>query len=422
VVTGTLSVPALYWAARGFARERVLALLAAALLAVNPMAVWYSQEARAYGFVVLAACVAFGALVRTIEQPGRRDMWCLYVAGMVLMAYSDLLAPAIVLPAQLLIASRGRRDGLRRLAQALLAVLVLCIPLIVAALISHGRRDALYWLPRLDRALVELGLQEFSGGFSGVSAVRWLTLLAGVVLVGLAAVSLRRRATAGERSNLLIAAAWGVLPPVLLLVVSAKFAVFWPRYAIVALPGLCLLGALAARRLVVDRRGRLVAGACVAALIAAGVYADARQVNALQQSWPPVMSWLRATRTAGEPVVVDNVLMLPSIGYYDPAFRAPDSELVVGEWHDTPLPRGVAGFRDPTGYGGGPSGPPGVSLVRSLAAGAGGTVWFVFGEVDTEEQGRPSQMAAVTWARAHCRLERRQSTGVEVIRASGCRG
>ena len=38
------------------------ALLAAALLALNPMAVWYSQEARAYAFVVLSACLAFGAL------------------------------------------------------------------------------------------------------------------------------------------------------------------------------------------------------------------------------------------------------------------------------------------------------------------------------------------------------------------------
>ncbi|MCW3019712.1 MAG: hypothetical protein JWN10_2020, partial [Solirubrobacterales bacterium] len=158
VLAGTLSVPALWWAARRFTTPAA-ALLAAGLLAVNPMAVWYSQEARAYAFVVLAACLAFGALPRALDRRGERRMWILYAAAMTLLAYSEIFAAPLALPAQALIAWRaGRigRDGVRRGLWSLLAVLVCCVPLVVAAVISRSRRDALYWLPKTDRALVTL--------------------------------------------------------------------------------------------------------------------------------------------------------------------------------------------------------------------------------------------------------------------------
>ena len=428
LIVGIASVPAMWWAVRGILAERGVALLAAALLALNPMAVWYSQVARSYALVVLGACLAIGALARTVERPERRGMWAVYVLATALLAYSDLLAPAILLPAELLLAWRAGRDGLRRTLAALVAAGVLCVPLLVAAIVSLGRRDALYWLPKLDRGLVETGLQEFSGGYSGVTAVRWLTLLALVALLAGAAIALRRRRAerssgwSREAGELLVAFAWGVLPPVLLLVVSAKFAVFWPRYAIVALPGLCALAAVSARTLVAASGtvARSFAAGAVLVLVLAGGYADGRQASATQQDWPPVMSWLRAERSAGEPIVLDNVLMLPSMGYYDPGLRE-GGKLVVWEWRDTPLPAGVHGFKDPTGYGRAANGPPSVALVRRLAREGRGSLWLVFGEVDADEQGRPAEMAAVRWVRSRCSVQRRVSTGVEVLRARGCR-
>jgi hypothetical protein len=423
VVAGTLSVPAMYWAARGFGLSRAAALLAAALLAINPMAVFYSQSARSYAFVILAACATFGGLVRIVESPGSRRDWWVFVAGMVLLGYSDLFAPFLALPAQALIVRRASRESVRRWISALVAAVVFAIPLIVAALISHGRRDALYWLPKLNRGLVQLALQEFSGGFSGVGAVRWLTLLGLVVLVGaaIALTALRQRSSSSVGFDTLsIALAWGVLPIVLLLVVSAAYPVFWPRYAIAALPGLCLLAAVAADR--VASLGRApVALACVALLAVVSLYADAKQRDVVQQEWRPTMSWLAASRQPREWVVVDSVLMLPSIGYYDPAFKAANGELIVQEWHDTPLPRHFIGYKDPTGYGRALNGPPSLAATRKVAAEGGGNVWFVFGEVDSDEQGKPAQMAIVRWAAANCHVERRVSVGMEVMHATGCR-
>ena len=427
LIAGVASVPALWWAVRGIVSERWVALLAAALLALNPMAVWYSQVARSYAFVVLGACLAFGALVRAVERPSRREMWALYAVATALLAYSDLLAPVIVLPAQLLLAGRGGPAGVRRTILALAGAALLCVPLLIAAIVSLGRRDALYWLPKLDKGLVETGLQEFSGGYSGVTAVRWLTLLALLVLSGGATAVLARRRELrplvgpGPAATIAVALAWGVLAPALLLVVSAKVAVFWPRYAIVALPGLCVLAAVGARTLAEGGVAlRSVAIGSVAALLVVGAYADGKQASATQQDWPPVMSWLRAERTPGQPIVIDNVLMLPSMGYYDPGLRASGGKLVVWEWRDTPLPAGVHGFKDPTGYGRAANGPPSVALVQRLAREGGGSLWMVFGEVDTDEQGHPAEMAAVRWVRAHCAVERRTSNGVEALRAQGC--
>jgi mannosyltransferase len=419
VIAGAASVPAMWWAARQFGAGR-FSLLAAALLAINPMAVWYSQEARAYAFVVLTACLAFGALARALAQPDGRRAWVGYVAAMTALAYCDLFAAPIALPAQALIAWRGGREGIRRWLLSLVALGVCCVPLLVAAAISHSRRNALYWLPKPDRGLVELALQEFTGGFSGVSAVRWATLAAGAVLVAAALWRLRRSDPAGERATLAIAACWGIVPGVLLLAVSVVKPVFWPRYAIVALPGLCLLVALAARQIWDSRRGTALVWGCLATILAAGVLADADQRSFLQENWPPAAAWLRAERAPGQPTIVDNALVLPSLGYYDPAFRARDGELVVQEWHDQPLPAGFVGFKDRTGYGSVPNGPPSATTFARLARRGNGTVWMIVSEVDDDLQEDPKEGAAVAWARQHCHVQVRESIGVWVLRATGC--
>ena len=440
VLAGTASVPALWWAARRLGYSDAVALVAAALLAVNPMAVWYSQEARAYALVVLAACLAFGALPRALG-PRNGRAFAGYVAAMALLGYCDLLALPIALPAQALIAKRAGREGMRRWLWSLAAVLVCCIPLIVAAVIARGRRNALYWLPKLSRSLVEGAVQEFTGGLSGVSAVRWVTLLAVLLLVAAAWWRLRQARPGGdsaaERSSanatvaqaaaegpgfrLAVAATWGLAPSALLLAVSAVEPVFWPRYAILALPGLCLLVAQATAQLWEAPRWRALAVACVAAVLVAGALADARQQSVLQENWPPTVAWLRAERLPGEAVVVDNALVLPSLGYYVPALRASDGVVVVQEWHDRALPAGFVGYKDPTGYGSVPVGPPSAATVRELARRGGGGVWLVVSEVDERLQGGdPRSGAAVAWARGHCHVQVRESVGVWVLHASAC--
>ena len=132
------------------------------------------------------------------------------------------------------------------------------------------------------------------------------------------------------------------------------------------------------------------------------------------------MAWLRAERKPQEAVVVDNALVLPSLGYDDPAFRASDGVVVVQEWHDRPLPAGFVGYKDRTGYGSVPIGPPSVATFKELAR-RGGGLWLVVSEVDEHLQGGdPSMGAAVTWARRNCQIRGRASVGVSILHITGC--
>ncbi len=419
VLGGTASVPALWWAARQFARPAA-ALLAAGLLAINPMAVFYGQEARSYAFVVLAVCLAFGALPHAIDGRRGRRGWVGYIAAMTALAYCEILAVPLVLPAQALIVRRGGRDGFRRWLWSLLAVLLCCVPLLVAAAIAYGRRNALYWAPKTDRALVSFALQELTAGLSGLSAARWATIAAGASLIAAAVWIARRRPAPVARGALAMALWWGLAPAAVLLAISFVEPVFWPRYVILSLPGLLLALALAAEQLWHSRRGVVTAVACLAVVAVAAAVADARQRTAVQEDWQPVADWLRDERTVEQPTIVDNASVLPSLGYYDAAFRAHDGDLVVQEWHDRPLPAGFFGFKDPGGWGTVPNGPPSVATFRRLARIGDGTVWMVVSETVRSLQGDVTNGAAVTWARSHCHVRVREVEEVWIMRAAGC--
>ena len=199
----------------------------------------------------------------------------------------------IALTAQAVLARRAGRAGLRRWLWSLAAIAALNA--IVAATIARGRRNALYWLPHLSRPLVEGAVQEFTAGLSGMTAVRWVTVLAILALTAAAVWRLRGAAL----SKLAVPAWWGLAPPAILLAVSAVEPVFWPRYAILAVPGLCLLAAEAAGQLWAGRRTRALAVAGLATVAVAGLIADGRQRSVLQENWPPIAAWLRAERTHG---------------------------------------------------------------------------------------------------------------------------
>lgn len=67
-LAGTAAVPVVYLAARTLATRRV-GLIAALLVAVHPMMVWFSQEARAYSLLVLMSALSLLFFARALERP-----------------------------------------------------------------------------------------------------------------------------------------------------------------------------------------------------------------------------------------------------------------------------------------------------------------------------------------------------------------
>lgn len=138
---GLRSLSALFGAATvplGYAIGRQLAgwragLVLTALLAFNPMLVWYSQEARSYAPLVFFAALSLLFFLRALDSRGGRDLalWALFSALALCSHYFAFFAVAIE-AAWLLVALRGRRRALLPALAAVLAVGLALLPLLAS--------------------------------------------------------------------------------------------------------------------------------------------------------------------------------------------------------------------------------------------------------------------------------------------------
>jgi hypothetical protein len=88
ILCGTAAVPALYLLGRELT-DRFEALAAAALLAVSYHHIWFSQNARGYTALMLAAVLATWCLVRGLKRPGWGP-WLAYATVVALGMYVHL--------------------------------------------------------------------------------------------------------------------------------------------------------------------------------------------------------------------------------------------------------------------------------------------------------------------------------------------
>jgi 4-amino-4-deoxy-L-arabinose transferase-like glycosyltransferase len=86
IVAGTLLVPAVYITGRELFDRRT-GVLAAALTAIAPLLIWYSQEARPYSVFMLFATLALWAQVKVLRD-GRVRFWVAYGALTIALLYT----------------------------------------------------------------------------------------------------------------------------------------------------------------------------------------------------------------------------------------------------------------------------------------------------------------------------------------------
>jgi mannosyltransferase len=127
-LAGVATVPVAYLLGAEL-RERRTGFLAAALVAVNPMLLWYSQEARSYALLVLLTAAAALYFVRTLDRGRRRDLILWGVFSALALATHYFAVFPIALEAVWLLARRGR-SSLAGLSVVILSGLALT-PLVV---------------------------------------------------------------------------------------------------------------------------------------------------------------------------------------------------------------------------------------------------------------------------------------------------
>jgi 4-amino-4-deoxy-L-arabinose transferase-like glycosyltransferase len=103
-LAGTASIAALYLSARALPLPRRAGLIAAAIVAVNPVLIWFSQDARAYALVFLLAALSFLFFARARLSGSRRDLlWWAATSSLALLTH--YFAAFVVVPEAALLLS-----------------------------------------------------------------------------------------------------------------------------------------------------------------------------------------------------------------------------------------------------------------------------------------------------------------------------
>jgi mannosyltransferase len=308
-LTGSLAPAFLFLAARAMRMSRTGALLAGAMLAISPAAVWYGQQARAYALVLSIICAWLYFLVRSVQERSRSASLAaavLLFVGFSTHYYFAFVALAAV--AVLTVFSLSGKDAPSFRSVVLpqgiaMALCLLYVPLVHIQL----SRDTLAWTPRPHFAdLMEVFSRIFTiGPFSDPPRiVRWdIGVFYGLVAVVLV-LTTKRALAREERMWFVLLLAVAVLPVLLPYALSqGERSIFLKdRYTVVALPGFLLLVFQA-----VDRLRRLRNwgwGVAAALLIPMSLHSDVRYWATCQDfDWRGAISVTDKEWAAGDSIV-----------------------------------------------------------------------------------------------------------------------
>lgn len=245
LVAGTAAIPLIYALGR-FTLGRGPALLAAALMALSPFAIFYSVEARAYGLLMALLTASTLALLRAVQGDRR---WLLAYGVLACAALYTHYTAAFVLAAQGIWAMWTHRERLRELLLVHVAVAVAFAPWIPFLL-----EDARSGTQRFNEVLAPLSTESladalatwilgspFTNLWEVPGGVATVLIAAGLMLAAAAGLAVRRGGPQGPHAELGLLVAVALASPAGAVVYSLGGSSFLPRNLIGSLPALLLL-------------------------------------------------------------------------------------------------------------------------------------------------------------------------------------
>jgi len=356
LIFGVLTVPLIYVVGRRLLGDAT-GRLASGLIAISPLFLWYSQEARMYTLVTFLCLLSTYLLLRVMDGQGSHHLlWTGYVLTNVVAVYTHFYAffvlafQALFFLAWWVLWARGRvRERWPTLASGVvcqLAVLLAYLPWSGFVLQRYGT-DVSYWKGTLRvTEVLRKTLITFSTGHSVLEAIAkplalgyLIILVAGVAILILRI--LRGWRTEGEQacgvaplverwpwltlSSLLL---YLGLPCLLLLIVSYQRAKFHPRYLMLASPaffllisaGIASLFAMARRSAGWRRTGALALASLFLSFVAlSSLYAVFNayfDINFLKDDFRSVATFIEEHKGDNEVVILTSGHFFPVFTYY----------------------------------------------------------------------------------------------------------
>jgi mannosyltransferase len=207
---GTATIPFAFAAAREVAGARA-GLIASAIVAVNPMLIWYSQEARSYALLVFLCAVSLYFFLRALRTWEGSDLalWALASAAALCSHYFAVFAVAIE-AAWLLVALRSRWRAVL-LALAAVGLVGLALVPLIAAQVNPKHIGWIDYTPLSGRFL-QAGVSFLAGETGHVIAEppRERYALIPLVLIGVGLLLLALRGSGRQRRAALAPLAVGL--------------------------------------------------------------------------------------------------------------------------------------------------------------------------------------------------------------------
>ncbi len=317
VLPGVLAVPLTYVLARRLLGDQVGArmshscpyvpLMAALLVAVNPYLIWYSQEGKMYGWLVVLALATLLAFLAALQH-GQWWRWLLYLALLAVAVlhhvWAILLIPICGAWLMLLWPDYRRRW--------LPFLLTLAIPALPYFALVGWWQLRLFTTPDFQTGHPFVPLATMAAtlatAFSlGVARAPTWWAIAGLIFLLLAGSVLGGRGMAGTGSAhawhrvrvTLMLLAWLFLPPLLLYLVSLSKPLYTDRYVIWIAPALLIL--LAQGVAALARIWRPLGLAALSALLAVGLLSGWRQMQTpIKSDFRAAAAYVEARRQPGD--------------------------------------------------------------------------------------------------------------------------
>jgi mannosyltransferase len=328
-ILGALAVPLLAGLGRGLLGARA-GLIAGALLAISPMALELSNEARTYSLLLFLA-VANTSLFVAWCKSRRRATLVLYTLSMALCMYSHYYALTLPLAHGAALVATGDRRRLGRPWLLAMACATLMFvpwgPAFVRQLSTPGNlsRSGDGWRRQFLATPLVFGLgRTFAWRDSGTPALVFGSL-AVVLCLGYPAL----RAAIGLRSRpfvLALLSSWLLVPTLgPFLVALCGKPLYMTRYAIVGLPAFLILAAAGLTGLRIVPRV-----ACVATILILSAVSIARYAALpLKDDWRSAARTILAQAAPAEPLLFDGDIEIVPFRYYaDRSGQAMPPELI----------------------------------------------------------------------------------------------
>lgn len=348
-LAGIATVPVAWAIGRELTARRATAVAMAAFVAVNPLLVWYSQEARAYALFVLFAALAMLCFLRALHVPSRGRIAAFALSGS-LALLSHYFAVFLLIPMVLWLLW-AHADRLRALAPAIGALILVGLALtpLISAQGGHGTQWIGAWaLSSRLQAIPQYYLTDYYGAAlgHGIELLVALPILAGLGL------GLWRVLTPPEERGALIAlaiVAGGILIPIVLVAFGADYLA--PRNLVAAMiPVTALIAVIVPSR----RAGRTgVAIAVTIALAFLAITVDVALSPRLQRGdWRGLARVLRSSpAVTGSAVAQSTVVPSDRRAITTVELGAAPLEYYIPGLHNLPVGRSViVNEIDETGY------------------------------------------------------------------------